>query len=316
VILGVLFTCTALLIENLTALRLVFRRPNVLTTQQLIGLSEAHVELIRGLQIFTLYGLTFAAMLGGLAIAAARVAEQRRAVLQSAWADARGAFLRAQLNTHFLFNILTAIATTLERNAGQAKAMLVLLCDLLNRMLALSDQQWTPLGDEIVVMESFVGLHRARRSGSVTFDVALDEGLREEYVPSLLLQPLIENAVRHGAPGDTDPLVVWIQCTRVTADDGRTDLQIVVGNAVTEGVAQQVSTGGRGLRNARELLATCYRGRATLEATRGSASRFLVTVRMPLSSLEKVRKEGLDEKAVHHHRRRRACRSRTRAGAV
>ena len=279
VILAVLFSCTTLAFENLTVLRGFFRRSHVLTTQHL-----AHLELIRGLQLFTLYGLTFAALLGGLTLAAARVAEQHRAGLQSAWTDARAAFLRAQLNTHFLFNVLTAIATKLERNATEAKALLLQLSDLLTRMLALSDQQWVSLGEEIAVAESFVGVHRARRSGSVSFDVALDEGLHEECVPALFLQPLVENAVRHGPVGDTDPLAIWIQGTRVMTDDGRADLRIVVGNAVTEGVAQNGSTGGRGLRKARELLATCYGGGATLEATRVGASRFLVTVRMPLSS--------------------------------
>jgi LytS/YehU family sensor histidine kinase len=116
----------------------------------------------------------------------------------------------------------------------------------------------------------------------VTFEVSVEEGLGEEYVPALLLQPLVENAVRHGTDDDLEPLLIDIRCTRSRSEEGRTDLRIAVRNEAASAFPERPSLGGLGLRNLKEQLTVSCGRHASIEATRASAREFLVVIRLPL----------------------------------
>lgn len=105
--------------------------------------------------------------------------------------------LRAQINPHFLFNALTTIGYLIQTSPTRALETLLRLTDLLRRVLRASEE-WTTLGEELKLIESYLDIERARFEERlrVRFDVPWE--LQELLVPSLVVQPLVENAIKHG----------------------------------------------------------------------------------------------------------------------
>ncbi len=105
--------------------------------------------------------------------------------------------LRAQINPHFLFNALTTIGYLIQTSPTRALETLLRLTDLLRRVLRVSEE-WTTLGEELKLIESYLDIERARFEERlrVRFDVPWE--LQELLVPSLVVQPIVENAVKHG----------------------------------------------------------------------------------------------------------------------
>ena len=135
------------------------------------------------------------------AVAYARETRERaidEARLRAELADARLHALSAQLQPHFLFNTLHAISALVRAEPARAEQLLARLSDLLRHALRATTAIETSLGDELSFLEKYVDIQEARFGPrlEVTFDVG--PGLADLRVPSLLLQPLVENAIRHG----------------------------------------------------------------------------------------------------------------------
>jgi two-component system LytT family sensor kinase len=117
-------------------------------------------------------------------------------------AEARDALLRAlryQLNPHFLFNSLNAVSTlVLAGKASAASHTLAQLADLLRAVLRSDALLETPLSEEITFIERYLAVEQIRLENRLRVEVAIPEDTLDALVPSLLLQPLVENAVRHG----------------------------------------------------------------------------------------------------------------------
>lgn len=132
--------------------------------------------------------------------AARRAAEHdvRQARLESQLAEARLVALRAQLEPHFLFNALNTVAVLMREDVEAADRVLVQLSGLLRRALQVGEAVEIPLRDELALAEAYLAVEQARFADRMAYRVDVDAALLDARVPSLILQPLVENAIRHG----------------------------------------------------------------------------------------------------------------------
>jgi signal transduction histidine kinase len=112
--------------------------------------------------------------------------------------QARLEALRMQLQPHFLFNALGSIAILIDEEPETARAMVVRLSDLLRATLDTGRRDEVPLRDELVIVERYLDIERIRFRDRLTVEVTADPASLDCRVPSFLLQPLVENAIRHG----------------------------------------------------------------------------------------------------------------------
>lgn len=106
--------------------------------------------------------------------------------------------LQARINPHFLFNTLNSIAALIRDDPARAEAMTLQLSALFRYTLQAPRQGLVTLGDEITIVEGYLGIEQERLADRLTYEVAVDPTLLELRVPALVLQPLVENAIKHG----------------------------------------------------------------------------------------------------------------------
>ena len=137
-----------------------------------------------------------------------RERERRALSLESSLSKARLSALQAQLQPHFLFNTLNAIATLLRRDPVAAEATLLSLSELLRLSLNQSESQEIPLRKELRFLEALSPDSADWFRGSLRVDHEIDPAALDCLVPTLILQPLVENAIRHGLePSDSPGLI-------------------------------------------------------------------------------------------------------------
>jgi two-component system, LytTR family, sensor kinase len=139
-------------------------------------------------------------------------------VLQAQLSEARLQALRSQLNPHFLFNALNAVGAMCDRgDTAAASQMVGRIGSLLRTALAPHDQM-TTLDDELQFVDTYLHIEQARIGPRLTVDRVIDETVRSAAVPSLLLQPLVENAVRHGAGRQPGPARIRLTASARAGD--------------------------------------------------------------------------------------------------
>jgi LytS/YehU family sensor histidine kinase len=168
--------------------------------------------------------------------------------------EARLLALRYQLNPHFLFNSLNAVSTlVLDGNAHAATRMLAQIGDLLRTSLDSEVTAEVTLSQELAFTEGYLAIEQTRLGERLKIDMAVPMETRDALVPSMLLQPLVENAIRYGVA----PLIEggWI-AIKSALDGDR--LRIVVGNSGRREGEQKKNGNGIGLGNTAERLKTLY----------------------------------------------------------
>jgi two-component system, LytTR family, sensor histidine kinase AlgZ len=169
--------------------------------------------------------------------------------------------LEAQLNPHFLFNALNAISTIGYRDPALADRALSHLSELLRLTLAPRPQE-IPLRDEIGFIQGYLDLYSMIMPGQVSLDLSVEQSTWHAAVPTMLLQPLVENAIVHGIAKVTGGGELSLAATRIGER-----LRVVVGNDVPLNDHSSPGT-GIGLGNLRERLRVLYGERANLNLTR------------------------------------------------
>jgi signal transduction histidine kinase len=166
--------------------------------------------------------------------------------------------LKAQLQPHFLFNALNAISSTVHDDPSRAVQMIARLSQLLRRALQQASVQEVELEEELAVVGAYVDLEQLRFEERLRVTWEVDPAARSALVPHLLLQPLVENAIRHGVGPRREGGTVHVRATRVgdhlrlaVADDG-------VGLASRSTRSPGDSGTGIGLANVRERLRQLY----------------------------------------------------------
>ena len=184
--------------------------------------------------------------------------------------------LRYQVNPHFLFNTLNAIAALVRDAPSKAEVMVLQLSDFFRRTLAINPTEDVTLSEEVELQRLYLQIERTRFPDRLRFSVALGAGAAEARVPALLLQPLVENAVKHGVARSELPTCIHIRARL----DGPV-LEIVVEN---DGKASGPGpTGERvGLRNVAERLRSLFGDEASLTVGELAEGGFRNTLRLPL----------------------------------
>ena len=226
--------------------------------------------------------LTYFLILGYLTAIAhvrrSREEEVRSAQLAEQLAQAELAALRMQLHPHFLFNSLHSAAELVHENPAAAERSILGLADLLRRALRAGEKAEVPLAEELEFVDGYLALESVRLEGKLAIDYRVPEELLDVPVPSLLLQPLVENAIRHGvarrAAGGA------IELTAEARDDGRLVLTVENDAPVPDQRGARPGT-GIGLANVRARLAQRFGAAAALEAGRVAPERFRARIEFP-----------------------------------
>jgi sensor histidine kinase YesM len=184
----------------------------------------------------------------------------RAAELGRAYAGARMAMLSAQLQPHFLFNSLHAIMGLIDENPRQASAMLARLGDFLRHALETGQSSWVDVATELAGLETYLAIQQTRFADRLNITVDVSPQALDMHVPSLLLQPLAENAIEHGRNDGGPTLRVRVL---VTVVDER--LCISIHNSCPRlSVDLSPADYGRGLENVSLRLHAAYGGDARL----------------------------------------------------
>ena len=204
-----------------------------------------------------------------------------RAALERDLVEARLQGLRAQLHPHFLFNALNTISAFTETDPPTARRLMGQLGSLLRASLTLANRPLVTLGEELTFLDDYLAVESARFEGRIRVTVDADEALLAHIVPGFVLQPIVENAIRHGvAPRLSGGAV------EVTAAKTGPDLVLAVrddGVGVPEEWALETHA-GVGLRNVASRLEHLYRRRDLLRIERAPGGGLHVTVRIPAPS--------------------------------
>ncbi len=123
--------------------------------------------------------------------------------------------LRAQLHPHFLFNALNSISVLTEEDPARANRMLIRLSDLLRTVLRRNDDHEVPLEEELAFLRSYLEIQRLRFEERLTVNIDVDDEARTAFVPVMVLQPLVENAVRYAVEPQREGGRVSVRARRV-----------------------------------------------------------------------------------------------------
>lgn len=205
------------------------------------------------------YGFGLALITGLALYTRFRNSELRLAALEREWSASRLAALRMQLSPHTLFNLLHTIRGDIEWDPKGAQSMVVQLADLLRRLLNAGERDFSTLNDELQFVRLYLELQQRRFADRLAVVLPVGQEIPAVWVPSLILQPLVENAVVHGLAGHQGLVTVRI-AVRMSND--------VLTLSVLNTIAAEKAVGeeGIGLYNVRERLAVQFEGRAGLAA--------------------------------------------------
>ena len=198
--------------------------------------------------------------------------------------------LRAQLNPHFLFNALTTIGYLIQSEPERAVETLMKLTGVLRAVLRAPAGEMVTLGDEIELIESYLAVERARFEERLRVAIDVPPALLKVRLPALLLQPLVENAIKHGISPSLRGGELWIRArTEVAATPGSESLRIEIRDTGVGIDRLPVpgggeTAGGLGLVNVRRRLSGIYGERARLDFASQLGVGTTVTLWLPLAS--------------------------------
>ncbi|MCA3040693.1 MAG: sensor histidine kinase, partial [Rhodocyclaceae bacterium] len=199
----------------------------------------------------------------------ARVTAAERATTQ---ANLRA--LQAQIEPHFLFNTLANVTSLIHTRPDDAKHMLEEFIAYLRASLATTRENETTLAKEFVLMQSFLAVLKVRMRNRLQVRVQLPDELQSFALPPMLIQPLVENAIKHGVEPKIEGGEILLKAIKVG--------DVVAIEVTDTGMGFQNSTSnGIGLKNVRERLDKLYDGKATLTIEDNVPSGTKITIRIP-----------------------------------
>jgi two-component system sensor histidine kinase AlgZ len=209
-----------------------------------------------------------------LAEQASREAQERALQARVLARDAELKALRAQVNPHFLFNCLHSVSALTSSDAGKAREMCILLADFLRTTLRLGGKETITLEEELALVRGYLAIEKVRFGARLHMEEDVEQKTMGVLIPPLLLQPLVENAIRHGIANLPEGGV--IRLSALQRDNG---VSILVENSFDPETPAPLKT-GLGLDNIRQRLDTRYGPEASI-SVRTEGNRFQVSLRLP-----------------------------------
>ena len=209
-----------------------------------------------------------------LSLESSQAAERREAEMRVLAREAELEALKARLNPHFLFNALNSVSALTTSAPARAREMCVLLSDFLRASLSVGEKKLIPLGEELALVRQFLAVKKVRFGRRLEVVEEVEDAAASTPVPPLLLQPLVENAVKHGIGTLLDGGTVSVAARR-TADG----IAVVIENPFDPSVPA-ASREGMGLALVGRRLAA-HHGKAAQLSARVTGARYRVELLLP-----------------------------------
>jgi two-component sensor histidine kinase len=196
-------------------------------------------------------------------------------------AESRLTALTAQLQPHFLFNTLQGISTLIPRDPAAADAMLTNLSDLLREVLRRGQQREVELQEELAVLQPYLEISRQRFGDRLSVEVVCDDASRRALVPFFILQPLVENSLRHGIEAHAGAGSIAVDAR---GTDGKLILTVTDDGPGGGAASNENGRGmgvGVGLTNTMARLRELYGDAQSLDISRPAAGGYRVRVTIP-----------------------------------
>ena len=246
-------------------------------------------ELVAGTMAVGLLAVAVAGLVETHRRLAAVIEERERELAESrrAAVEARLRALQAQIRPHFLFNTFNALSELIHVDANAAEDLVTDLAHLLRYSLRSSAEERVPLSEELAATRRYLRIEQARLGDRLRVELDLEDAVDQLAVPGLVLQPLVENAVRHAVAPRPEGGTITVRGRR----DGEALLLEVIDDgpglppAVADGTAEGLGAGGHGggLANVRRRLALRFGDRASMEVQGSDGTH--ITVRLPLEEV-------------------------------
>jgi len=206
--------------------------------------------------------------------------EQKLAVaeLESVLTQTRLEALKMQLNPHFLFNSLHAIHSMIGYDNDKARSILLKISNLLRKILELGERQLIPLHDELNYLKDYLDIEQERFHDRLEIHYEIEESVLTAMVPSLLLQPLAENALKHGISPMEEAGEIWL---KVKQSDGN-QLELCMINSMPGQLSQSTQGTGIGLANLEKRLEQLYGGGFKIKIDKASG-QFSIQIIIPFT---------------------------------
>ena len=189
--------------------------------------------------------------------------------------------LSSQLNPHFLFNSLNSIKSLVIENPNNARRAIDLLSDLLRSSLYDKENDLIYIKEELSLVEDYIELEKMRFEERLQLDITIDEKLNNFKIPTLSIQLLVENAIKHGIDLKVEGGIIYL-----TIKKKIDTVEIAVQNPGMINKSKKVS--GLGLKNLRERLAIQYKGNATFSLKQKDKESVIAVITLPIIDNENI----------------------------
>jgi hypothetical protein len=214
--------------------------------------------------------------------------ERHALELETRLAQAKLQALRMQINPHFLFNTLNAISTLVHTNPRAADDMITDLGELFRGSLECSDEQEIPLARELELLGRYLAIEQRRFGERLTAEQKVAPEILTALVPTLILQPLVENAIRHGIEPHASPGIIAIRCRRhgdkirlSVSDNGKKRAEFAAS------AENKLGRQGVGLANTQARLQQLYGSEQSVSIAQGEPGGWTVEVQLPYRTAAK-----------------------------
>jgi two-component sensor histidine kinase len=231
--------------------------------------------------IISLYAPTFLVVQALLFLRDYRREEAKNAALQAELSQAQLSALKMQLHPHFLFNSLHAISSLILVEPARANKMVALLGDFLRQTLDHSQEQMVTLEEELAFLRCYLDIEQTRFEDRLAVHFEVDEVLLDALVPHMIMQPLVENAVKHGIAPFAAPGRILVSAQR-RGDELDLRVQDSGNNSPVVVASGAAPANGVGLANVRSRLDCLYGGAARLSGSIVPGGGYLVELTLPL----------------------------------
>jgi sensor histidine kinase YesM len=252
--------------------------PNIARNPTLLALFKDTIFSVYYIHMgLTIYWTTLVVAHASYYYRGLREGETKAAQLTTQLAQAQLQALKMQIHPHFLFNTLNSIAALLHKDVEAADVMIARLGDFLRLTLKRSDAQTITFGQELEFLRCYLDIESTRFQDRLVVEVEVEPRVLGVTVPNLILQPIVENAVRHGIARQTTPGRISIRALR---NDGRLIMQ-VEDNGPGLKTSPVETSEGIGLNNTRARLKQFYGDDYRLEIANSSGRGVIVTLEIP-----------------------------------